>query len=403
VTTHVLISGASIAGPALAHWLHRFGFRTTVVERSPVLRPGGQAIDVRGIAKEVVRRMGLDAEVRAACTETTGVTYVTGNNRPVVTMGADLFDGDGFIAEIEILRGDLAEVLYRATEDSTEYLFGDRIESLEQESDGVSVHFANGSRRRFDLVVGADGLHSGVRTLAFGPDADRLRHLGFYLSFWTVPNHLGLDRRVVSYSEPGRSLGVRAIRDNTEAMAYFGFRSESLDYDHRDVRAQRAIVREQMAGMRWEAPRLLAELEHAPDFYFDACAQVVLDRWSTGRVALIGDAAFCPSPMSGQGTSLALVAAYVLAGELAAHSGDHGSAFAAYEQRLRRFVAANQELGRKQARSMATTSRFGVAVQYATVLAMVHLPGASLVMRRLMRAVGDIELPDYPVPGPVSA
>jgi 2-polyprenyl-6-methoxyphenol hydroxylase-like FAD-dependent oxidoreductase len=202
VNTQILISGGSIAGPALAHWLHRFGFRVTIVERSPGLRPGGQAVDIRGIAKEVVRRMGLDAAVRAACTDTDGISVVTRNNRRVATMRSDLFDGDGLIAEIEILRGDLSEVFYEATKDNTEYLFGDRIESLSEDADGVSVRFASGLERRFDLVIGADGLHSGVRSLVFGPESDYIRHLGHYLSFFTVPNRLGLDRWALGYGEP---------------------------------------------------------------------------------------------------------------------------------------------------------------------------------------------------------
>jgi 2-polyprenyl-6-methoxyphenol hydroxylase-like FAD-dependent oxidoreductase len=153
-----LISGGSIAGPALAHWLRRFGFRATIVERSPGPRPGGQAVDSRGIAKEVVRRMGLDVAVRAACTDTDGISVVTRNNRHLATMRSDLFDGDGLIAEIEILRGDLSEVFYEATKDNTEYLFGDRIETLSEDADGVSVRFAGGLERRFDLVIRADGL-----------------------------------------------------------------------------------------------------------------------------------------------------------------------------------------------------------------------------------------------------
>lgn len=397
MSNSVLIAGASIAGPALAHCLNRLGFRTTVVERSPVPRPGGQAVDVRGIAKDVLRRIDLDAEVRAACTETTGITYVTRRNRPIVTMSADMLDGDGFIAEIEILRGDLSEVLRKATAD-TEYLFGDHVTGLDQHPDGVDVRFAGGTRRRFDLVVGADGVHSAMRGLLFGPDAGTRRHLGHYLAFYTVPNHLGLDRRMVAYAEPGRGAAIRSIHDNRDAMVFFGFRSPPLTVDHRDTAAQRAILRERISGMAWEVPRLLEHLDAAPDFYFDSCTQIELERWSAGRVALLGDAAFCASPLSGQGTSLALVGAYVLAGELAAHPDDHATAFAAYERRLRPFVEANQEIGRTNARMTNPASRFGLGLQYAATLGMVHLPGSSFVMRRMMRGLNEIDLPEYPLP-----
>lgn len=394
---HVLISGASVAGPALAHWLARFGIEASVVERAPELRPGGQAIDIRGVAKEVVRRMGLDSQVRSACTQTLGASTVTRNNRRIVSTRSDEFDGDGYIAEIEILRGDLSEVLYTATKDTTEYLFDDRIEALHQHADGVTVRFAGGDERRFDIVIGADGLHSGVRALAFGPEAQFVRHLGHYASFYTVPNVLGLDRWALSYSEPGRMAGVRAIHDNADLMAFLSFRSGPLDYDHRDVNAQKAILRERFAGGRWRIPWLVAQLDAAPDFYFDAIAQVQLDRWSDGRVALLGDAAFCPSPLSGQGTSLAIVGAYILAGELACRPADPLAALGAYERAMRGFVAANQRLGRLGAERVTPPTRLGVLRQQLHEFARARFPlGRPAWMDEFGRAINGIQLPDYP-------
>ncbi|MGA8112780.1 MAG: FAD-dependent monooxygenase [Actinocatenispora sp.] len=387
--TRVLVAGASIAGPALAHWLRRRGAEVTVVERAPELRPGGQAVDARGVAREVIRRMGLDAAVRAACTDTAGAYTVDVDGNVLETFRADDDGGDGYISEIEILRGDLARVLYEDTRDGVEYVFGDRIAELAQDADGVDVVFAGGGRRRFDLVVGADGLHSQLRAMVFGPRERYVRHLGLVLAFYSVPNEFGLDRWLIDYQDKdsGRSALLRPIQDATRAMAMFSFPSVDFDVDHRDVAAQKRLLRERMAGMGWLAPRILAHLDDTPDFYLDQVAQVVMDRWSNGRVGLFGDAAFSSSPMSGGGTGLALVGAYVLAGELAAAGWDPEAGFAAHEARMRSFVEANQEIGRLHVHSL------GVPVPDAG-------PGPELdaegFTELIGRAVNGVELPDYP-------
>ncbi|MFE3583600.1 FAD-dependent monooxygenase [Streptomyces vinaceus] len=384
----VLVAGASIAGPALAHWLRRRGAEVTVVERAPELRPGGQAVDARGVAREVIGRMGLDAAVRAACTDTAGAYTVDAEGKVLETFRADDDGGDGFIADIEILRGDLARVLYDDTRDGVEYVFGDRIAELAQDADGVDVVFAGGDRRRFELVVGADGLHSELRAMAFGPHERFLRRLGHVLAFYSVPNEYGLDRWLFEYQEQGtgRSALLRPIQDSTRAMAMFYFAAAGFDVDHRDVGAQKRLLRERMAGLRWLAPDILAHLDDTPDFYLDEVAQVVMDRWSSGRVGLLGDAAFSSSPMSGQGTGLALVGAYVLAGELAGAGWDPDTGFARYEARMRSIVEANQEIGRLNARSREVPGpdagpRPDFAGEWFTEL--------------VGRAINGIELPDY--------
>ena len=381
----MLVTGASIAGPALAHWLHRRGAEVTVVERAPELRPGGQAVDARGVAKEVIRRMGLDAPVRAARTDTAGAYIVDVDGNVLETFRSDDDGGDGFIAEIEILRGDLSQVLHEDTRDGVEYIFGDRIAELTQDADGVDVTFAGGDRRRFDLVVGADGLHSALRSTVFGPHEQFVRHLGRMMAFYTVPNEFGLDRWLIDYqeSETGRSAGLRPIQDATRAMAMFSFLAADLDIDYRDVAAQKRLLHERMADLGWLAPKILAHLDDTPDFYLDQVAQVVMDSWSSGRVGLLGDAAFSSSPLSGAGTGLALVGAYLLAGELAAADWDPEAGFAAYERRMRPYVEANQEIGRMHARSLdiAAPDEEPPSEEWFTDL--------------IQRAINGVELPDY--------
>jgi len=382
----VLVAGASIAGPALAHWLRRRGAEVTVVERAPELRPGGQAVDARGVAKEVIRRMGLDAAVRAARTVTAGAHSVDVDGNVLQTWSAEDDGGDGFIAEIEILRGDLSQVLYDDTRDGVEYVFGDRIAELAQDADGVDVAFAGGDQRRFDLVVGADGLHSALRAMVFGPHERFVRHLGHVLAFYSVPNEFGLDRWLIEYQEAGRSALLRPIHHATEAMAMFSFPLADFDVDYRDVEAQKRLLRERMAGFGWSTSRILGHLDDTPDFYLDQVAQVVMDRWSSGRVGLLGDAAFSSSPMSGAGTGLALVGAYLLAGELAAAEWDPEAGFAAYEGRMRSFVEANQEIGRLNARSRDVSGpdaepSIDFDSEWFTEL--------------LERAINGVELPDY--------
>ena len=382
----VLVTGASIAGPALAHWLGRRGAEVTVVEQSPGLRPGGQAVDARGVAKEVIRRMGLDAEVRAACTDTAGAYTVDADGKVLETFRADDNGGDGYISEVEILRGDLSQVLYDDTRDGVEYVFGDRIAELTQDADGADVTFDSGERRRFELVIGADGLHSALRAMVFGPREQFVHHLGLVLAFYSVPNEFGLDRWLIDHQEAGRSAGLRPVHEATRAIAMFSFPSTDFDIDYRDVEAQKRLLREKMAGFGWLTPGILAHLDDTPDFYLDQVAQVVMDRWHIGRVGLLGDAAFSASPMSGAGTGLALVGAYMLAGELAAADWDPEAGFAGYEARMRSYVEDNQEIGRMHVQ-MLTGPDVGAGPSPE--------PDMEALTALIERAVGGPELPDY--------
>ncbi|QFZ19727.1 FAD-dependent monooxygenase [Saccharothrix syringae] len=336
----VLISGAGVAGLTAAHWLHRHGFATTVVENAPGLRSGGQALDVRGVALEVLDRMDLLAQARRARTRMRGMTMLDaeGNEQwrsTEMTLSSGRLDSD----DIELLRDDLTSLLHGRA--GVEYLFGDSITALEQDDRGVHVTFRHGAPRAFDLVIGADGLHSAVRRLAFGPESRFLRHLGSYVAVFSTENFLDLDDWQVWVQGDSATCCLYPARGNSELRATLGFASEPFEYDRHDVAGQKALLAERAAGLGWETPRLLKAMDGAPDFYFDAMAQVRLDTWSRGRVVLVGDAAHCPSPLSGQGTSLSLVGAYVLADELAR---DFAGAAARYERRVRPFAELNQAL-----------------------------------------------------------
>jgi 2-polyprenyl-6-methoxyphenol hydroxylase-like FAD-dependent oxidoreductase len=391
----VLISGASVAGPALAHWLNRTGHRVTVVERAPAPRDGGYAVDFRGAAHlAVLERMGILPDIRQNATKMGAMRYVDATGRTLATMPADVFSGD-----VEILRGDLSRILYDRTKDAVEYIFGDSITALAQDGDGVHVTFAGGAARRFDLVVGADGLHSNVRALVFGAESRFRRDLGLHSAVFTTANHLGLDHTGLLHSTPGRTAGIYSARDNTEAKAVFFFASNLLPdggYDPHDTAAQKKLLAEVFAGSGWEVPRLLREMWPAPDFYFDANSQIRLDRWSTGRVVLLGDAAWAAGP-GGNGTGTAMVGAYILAGELHAAGGDHRVAFARYEQQLRDYVAGNQKQASGGAGFLAPGTRRRIWLRNQMFRTLPYMPWKGLVARMAAKTASAINLPDYSI------
>jgi 2-polyprenyl-6-methoxyphenol hydroxylase-like FAD-dependent oxidoreductase len=390
----ILISGASVAGPALAYWLARYGFCPTVVERAPQLRGGGYAVDFRGPAHlSVLAQMGLLEQIQAAQTHLSSTSYVDESGRPVAEMPAGIFAGD-----VEILRGDLGRILYQATRDSTEYLFGDTITDLASGGDGVHVSFERAAPRTFDLVIGADGLHSQVRQLAFAGQPDPIRDLGVYVSIFSVEGSFGLDHSGLLYSVPGRTAAVFSARRPGQAVAQFFFTapepSSPIRYDYRDTGQQKQILARVFGGVGWQVPALLAQLPGAGDFYFDSVAQVELDRWSADRVALIGDAGYAAGP-GGNGTGTAVIAAYVLAGELAAAGGDYRAAFPRYEQRLRRYVARGQKQARGGAAFLAPATAKRIRQRDRTFAMLSRLPAQRFIRYMSTRTAAAITLPGY--------
>ncbi|GAB3150268.1 FAD-dependent monooxygenase [Microbispora hainanensis] len=393
----ILISGGGIAGPALAYWLGRAGFAVTLVERAPAPRPGGQTVDLRGAGRTVVTRMGLLDRARAISIEQRGFALVDRKGRVTARLPADSFGGEGIVSEIEILRGDLARLFYDASLPHTEYVFDDTVTGLEQDDDGVNVTFEKSAPRRFSLVVGADGLHSTVRALAFGPHARHIRPLGLYNSWFTARDELDLDGWFQMYNAPGGLVAsARPGRLPGEIKASFAFRSAPIAYDRGDVAAQKAIVAGRFSDAGWETPRLLAAMADASDFFFESVGQVRLDRWSRGRVVLLGDAGYCPTPLTGLGTSLALVGGYVLAGELAT-TGDHRVALRNYDRIMRPYVDDAQKLPPGGVNGFAPRSALAIRMRTASMRAMTRRPMRNLIAAQFAKA-SSIDLPDYDLP-----
>ncbi|WP_412537893.1 FAD-dependent monooxygenase [Longispora sp. K20-0274] len=387
----ILISGASVAGPALAYWLRRHGFSATVVERAPRLRDGGHAVDFRGRAHlSVLDRMGILDEVERRRTGMGAMSYVNADGRRLASIPADLFAGD-----VEILRGDLARILYEATD--AEYLFDDSVTGLAEDEHGVTVTFERHPARRFDLVIGADGLHSNIRALTFGPESRFVHHLGVHCAVFPVDNYLDLDHTGLAYRPAGKMVALYSARHNTEARAMFLFGSPPLTYDRRDVTRQKTLLAEAFAGVGWQTANLLDRMWDAPDFYFDSVAQVRMDRWSAGRIALLGDAAYSPCLLSGMGSGLAVVGAYVLAGELAAAGGDHRTAFDAYERVMRPYAEAARKSGEGVSKLMVPEGRLMTTLLNQYMRIMPYLPGKQMAASMARKTAEAITLPDYEV------
>ncbi|WP_436760224.1 FAD-dependent monooxygenase [Streptosporangium sp. V21-05] len=339
-TPSILISGASISGPALAYWLNAAGWSTTVVERFDGPRDAGQNIDIRGASREVVRRMGIEDALFATATGEEGTEIVDDRGRTVASFPKNATAVDGATAELEILRGELSRVICESTLPATEYVFGDQITGLDDRGDRVEVTFRHAAPRSFDIVVIAEGLTSRTRSLVM-PDA-RISHLDLYLAYLTIPRTAEDSDWWRWCNLPGRrSVTVRPDNFGT-IRATLAFMSNVRGLEDLDQRDQTAILRKTFADAGWAAPRILDGLDDAP-YYFDTVGQIRIPRWSRGRIGLVGDAAYCAAPLSGMGTSLALVGAYVLAAELAT-APDHAQAFDRFERRMRPYVAGAQKL-----------------------------------------------------------
>jgi 2-polyprenyl-6-methoxyphenol hydroxylase-like FAD-dependent oxidoreductase len=352
----VLVSGASVAGPSVALWLGRAGHDVTVVEIAPALRQGGYAVDFRGeVFTTVLERMGVLEDLRSRQTGGNAMRFVDESGRKLMRLPAEFAGG-----ELEVLRADLSRVLYEHSREQATYRFGDSIANLAEHADGVDVRFESGIEETYDLVIGADGMHSVVRRLAWPAEQVVERHLDYYVAGWEVPNTLGISGDTLMYNVPGKLASVGADRrDPALAQTLFVFKSPELEYNRRDLDQQKAILLEQFSGLGWHVPELLKALPAATELYFDSISRVRVDRWSTDRIVLLGDAGY-GATFGALGTGTAVVGAYVLAGELA--QGDLRTAFDRYEERLRKAVSKTQD-GSRSGQFMAPATRFGIAAR----------------------------------------
>ncbi|HTZ66229.1 MAG TPA: FAD-binding domain [Roseiarcus sp.] len=392
----VLISGAGVAGPTLAFWLNAAGFKTTIVEQARGLRAGGYVLDFWGLGYDIAERMGLANELTRVGYSMREMRIVDAQGQRVTGFGTRVFrelTGGRFIT---LARADLSRLLFETVKSETEVLFGDEIVGLEERPDHVRAEFRHAGARAFDLVVGADGLHSSVRRLAFGRESQFAKNLGYVVAAFETQGYRPRDEDVyLIYSEPRQMVARFALHDD-RTLFLFVFTHEQSSPLMDDLEAQKAVLRQRYGGGGWECRQILARLDRAPDLYFDPVAQIKMPSWSRGRVALVGDAAFCVSLMAGQGSALAMTAAYALAGELAKAGGQHEDAFPRYEALLRAFIDTKQKGAERFSAAFAPKTRFGLFLRNQVVRACA-IPGAAKLA--LSRDITDtLELPDYSWP-----
>lgn len=397
---HAVVSGASIAGPALAHELSARGWRVTVLERAPQLRDEGQNVDIRGAAREVCRRMGIEEAVLAGGTGEAGLRYVDARGATIAELPAGDNDTDGATAEAEILRGELGRLLHDRTRDRVDYRFDEQIAGIDDRADGISVRLAGGETLEADVLVIAEGARSRTRATVF--DDVTVEELGLHVAYLPVPRIPTDDRWWAVHQATGsRAVGLRPDNvGSTRAALTFISAVRGLETLDRD--AQIEVLRRTFADVGWQADRVLDALDEAP-FYFDATARVKIGRWSRGRTVLLGDAAWSAGPF-GTGTSLALVGAHVLAGELAGRD-DHVTAFDRFEQVMRPFVDRAQSVGMGTMKAMNPSGSAGLAVQRVVLRAAARL--AATPLRGLVEAISRppsdaVDLPDYPSARPAA-
>jgi 2-polyprenyl-6-methoxyphenol hydroxylase-like FAD-dependent oxidoreductase len=393
MNNNILISGAGIAGLALAYWLKKYGFNPTVIEQSPKLREGGYAIDFFGAGFDVAEKMQLLPDLEKVDLKIRQVVFVDENNTCRGGMDAykirRLVNGRFY----NLLRSDLSKVMYDHLDKDIQIIFGDTISNIDQKNQEVVVTFKSGKVRNFDLVAGADGLHSNVRNLVFGEESAFEKYFGYYVSSFTTENYTDSNDSFVSYNVPKKQVSIYSSPGNKLTSVFIFSSAQKLKYDHHDIEKQKQILRDEFMNFGWECPALLERLYTTTDFYFDPISQIKMKQWTKERVTLVGDAASCPSLLSGQGSTMAMVGAYVLAGELKAAAGDYNAAFRKYENIMMPLIETKQKLAQSFAGTLIPKSRFGIWIRNTFGNVMFSSLVAKWFVKKYM--TDKIDLKDY--------
>jgi len=357
---NVLISGAGIAGVTLAFWLKKFGFNPTIIEISPTLREGGYAIDFMGAGFDVAEKMGIIPALKKADLNISEIAFVDKDNNQHGSMNYQKIKQALNNRAFTLLRSDLAKVIYDSLDKETKIIFGDTITEIQQDAEKVQVVLKSGVTRSFDLLVGADGLHSNARNLVFGNESQFEKYYGYYTSSFTTDDFINEGRAFSMFNVPNKQVAVYTIGKEKTAT-FFIFRSpEKLNYGYHDIKKQKQILKDEFMNVGWKCDELLSNIEKTSDFYFDSISQIKMENWSNGRISLVGDACYCPSLLSGKGSTLAMVGAYILAGELKLANGNYKPAFAQYENIFKPFIYKKQKSAQSFAKSFVPKSNFGI-------------------------------------------